>query len=185
MAQKADAHMFSPEDLADESLFDEEEPQTRPGVSSSALPSSFASSSAPRVVPPRSAKAQKARIRAAKDPDAEALEIVSKVAEKLAVARSLARIASSVVRSFADQKMAEIVESDGGNAIAHVERARRVAMAAKEAAVHAASLAAARAAARTQEFVDEASSLVETLDESVDESVAGDGGHEEAHDDAC
>jgi hypothetical protein len=169
MAQKADAHIFSPEALADESLFDEEEPLTRPGVSTS--------SSSSRVAPPRSAKTQRTRIRAATDPDAEAYAIVAKVTEKLAVARSLARIASSVVRSYADQKMAEIVETDGGNAIAHVERARRVAMAAKEAAVHAASLAAARAAARTQGFVEEASSLVESLE--------GDLGHEEAHDDAC
>jgi hypothetical protein len=160
MAVQTDPNVFSPEALADESLFDEEEPQTRPGLAS-------------RVPPPRPGKTQRARIRAAKDPDAEALEIVSKVAEKIAVAKSLARIASSVVRSFADQKMAEIVESDAGNALAHVERARRVAMAAKEAASHAASLAAARAAARTQEFVTEASSLIDSLD------------HEEAHDDAC
>lgn len=165
MAQKADSHMFSPEDLANESLFDDEEPLTRPGVATSQVP------------PPRSAKTQKKpRIRVAKDPDAEAVEIVTKVAEKIAVARSLARIASSVVRSYADQKMAEIVETDAVNAIAQVDRARRVATAAKEAAVHAASLAAARAAARTQEFVAEASSLVASLDTND---------HEQAHDDAC
>lgn len=171
MAQKADPHMFSPEDLANESLFEDEEPLTRPGVTASQVP------------PPRSAKTQNVpRIRVAKDPDAEAIEIVTKVAEKIAVARSLARIASSVVRSFADQKMTEIVETDGvgptpkdgvsHHAVAHVGRARRVAIAAKEAAVHAASLAVARAAARTQEFVAEASSLVDSLD------------HEQAHDDA-
>lgn len=161
MAQKVDPQMFSPEDLADESLFDDEEPQTRPGVTAS------------RVPPPRSAKAQRPRIRAATDPDAEAVEIVNKVAEKIAVARSLARIASSVVRSFADQKMAQIVESDSVNAVAHVQRARRMATAATEAAKHAASLAAARAAARTTEFVQEASTLVDALD------------HEGAHDDGC
>lgn len=162
MAQKVDPQMFSPEDLADESLFEEEEPLTRPGVTAS------------RVPPPRPSRTQpKPRIRAAKDPDAEAIEIVTKVAEKIAVARSLARIASSVVRTFADQKMAEIVESDSVNAVAHVQRARRVAAAAKDAAMHAASLAAARAAARTTELVEEASSLVESLD------------HEDAHDDAC
>lgn len=161
MALKTDPQMFSPEDLANEALFEEEEPLTRPGVAE------------PRVAGPRSGKTQKPRIRVARDPDVEAMEIVSKVAEKLAVARSLARIASSVVRSFADEKMAHVVETDAVNAVAHVERARRVATAAKEAAVHAASLAAARAAARTQEFVAEASSLIESLD------------HEEAHDDAC
>lgn len=161
MAQKVDPQMFSPEDLANESLFDDEEPLTRPGVAASRIP------------PPRSAKTQKPRMRAAKDPDAEAIEIVTKVAEKIAVARSLARIASSVVRSFADEKMAEIVQNDSVNAVAHVQRARRVATAAKEAAVHAASLAAARTAARAQELVEEASTLVESLD------------HEDAHDDAC
>lgn len=161
MALKVDPQMFSPEDLADESLFEDEEPQTRPGVTAS------------RVPPPRSAKTQKPRVRAAKDPDAEAIEIVNTVVEKIAVARSLARIASSVVRSLADQKMAQIVESDSVNAVAHVQRARKVAAAAKEAAKHAASLAAARAAARTTEFVEEASSLVDALD------------HEDAHDDGC
>lgn len=165
MAQKADAQMFSPEDLANESLFDEEEPITRPEVTPS------------RVPPPRSAKTQmprpKTRVRVAKDPDAEALEIVTKVADKIAVARSLARIAGSVLRSYADEKMHEIVETDAVNAIAHVERARRVATAAKEAAVHAVSLAAARAAARTQDIVGEASSRSDSLE------------HEEAHDDAC
>lgn len=168
MAQKADPRMFSPDDLANESLFDEEEPATRPGVAQS------------RVPPPRSAKAQTrraaasgARVHVAKDPDAQAIEIVTKVAEKIAVARSLARIAGSVLRSYADEKMNELVETDAVNAMVHVERARRVATAAKEAAVHAASLAAARAAARTQELVDEASSMIDSLD------------HEEAHDDAC
>jgi hypothetical protein len=48
--------------------------------------------------------------------------------------------------------MAEIVESDAANAIAYVERARRLAIAAKEAAAHAASLAAKRAAARAEEM---------------------------------
>lgn len=173
MALQTDPNVFSPEDLANESLFDEEEPLTRPGVSPSGVPS-------PRVAPPRSGKTQaqaqqrsQARVRVAKDPDAEALEIVSKVVEKVAVAKSLARIASSVLRSFADQKMAEIVESDAGNALVHVERARRVANAAREAAKHAASLAAARAAAKTQEFVEEATTMIESLDP------------EEAHDDAC
>lgn len=166
MAQKADPHVFSPEDLADESLFDEEEPLTRPGAAQS------------RGTPPRSGKTQSAtrrtaRVRVAKDPDVEALEIVSKVAERIAVARSLARMAGTVLRSYADAKMAEIVESDAVNAVAHVERARRVAMAAKAAAVHAASLAAARAATRTQDLVTEASSMIESLD------------HEGAHDDAC
>jgi hypothetical protein len=179
MAQKADPHVFKPEDLANESLFDDEEPLTRPGVASRVPPPR----TGPKAPPPAAkAPAQRstARVRVAKDPDAEALEIVSKVVEKAAVARSLARIGSALLRSYADQKMAEIVETDAGNAVAHatsamahVERARRVAMAAKEAAVHAASLAAARAAARTQEFVTEASTLIDSLDP------------EEAHDDAC
>jgi hypothetical protein len=129
-------------DLADESLFDDEEPLTRPGVARPSAP------------PPRATKKKtpKPRLRVAKDPDSEAHEIVEKVADRIAVSGSLARIASSVVRSFADRKMAEIVESDAANAIAYVERARRLAIAAKEAAAHAASLAAKRAAARAEEM---------------------------------
>lgn len=163
MAQKVDPSVFVPEDLADESLFDEEEPLTRPGIA------------APRVVPPRSGSAPKAassrasQVRIARDPDAEAVAIVNKVIEKVAVAKSLARIASSLARSYADQKMAQIVETDAGNAIAHVERARRVATAVKEAATHAASLATARAAARTQDAMSVAQAMLDPEDRKEEE----------------
>lgn len=170
MAQKADPSVFSPEDLADESLFDDEEPLTRPGTSERP------SAARPRVVAPRPeprAEAKRPR-RVMNDADAEALAIANKVVQKVAVARSLFRIASSVVRSYADQKMTEIVEQDAGNVMAHVARAQHVAMAAKEAAKHAASLAAARAAAKAQEA---AQTIEQTTNALFD--------HEEAHDDAC
>lgn len=170
MALKTDPSVFSPEALADESLFDEEEPLTRPGVATGVA--------SPRVAPPRSAKTARAhapaQVRVAQDPDAEAVAIVNKVVAKVAVAKSLAKIAGSLFRSYADQKMAEIVEQDTVNAVAHVARARHVANAVKEAATHAASLAAARAAAKAQEakaIVDQAASAM--LD------------HEDTHDDAC
>lgn len=166
MAQPIDPSVFTPDALADESLFDDDEPLTRPGIA------------APRVVPPRSGNVGKTpkqipRTRPAHDPDAEAIKIAAKVVQKVAVARSLAKIAGSVLRSYADRKMVEMVESDAGNALAHVERARRMANAAREAAKHAASLAAARATARAQDFARDASSLIDSLD------------HEDAHDDAC
>jgi hypothetical protein len=132
MAQTADPSLFSPDDFADESLFDEDEPRTRP--------------EAPRP----SVVVQRAR-EVASDPEAEARELVARVAQKAAVVRSVVRIASSVMRSYADQKMAEIALGDAVNALAHVERARRIALAAKEAAKHAATLAAARMVARASE----------------------------------
>lgn len=173
MALQTDPTVFSPEDLADESLFDEEEPLTRPGIAT------------PRVVPPRSGKAPRPHIRVAKDPDAQAIEIATKVVEKVAVAKSLVRIfgafarehvnvASNIARAYADQKMAEIVEKDAVNPIAQVERARKIANAVTEAARHAASLATARAAARAQEMIEEAGAMAEAV-------LAP----EDAHDDAC
>jgi hypothetical protein len=168
MALETHPDMFTPEALADESLFDEEEPATRPG----------------RIGPRAAASRRQPRMR---DPDAQAVEIVTRVAEKLAVARSLVRIlgsyarenvdvAGGVLRAYADHKMAEIIAHEGGasqgasQAASHADRARRVAAAAAEAAKHAAQLAAARAAARAQEVIADAASALD---------------HEKLHDDAC
>lgn len=96
-----------------------------------------------------------ARARAV-DPDAEAIAIVSHVATRLAVARSVVRIvggvaresagvATTVLRAYADRKIAEA----GG------DRARKVAVAAAHAAKHAVELAAARAVARSEDVDDE------------------------------
>jgi hypothetical protein len=115
------------------------------------------------------------RRRASLDPDAQAIEIATRVAEKIAVARSLMRIASvyarenanvagDVLRRMADEKMAELV--DGERGAVHLERARRIAAAAADAARHAAQLAAARASARVQDAIHQSLG-----DEEADEST--------------
>lgn len=174
MAQPADPHAFTPDDLADETLFDDDEPQTRPGVGR------------PRVAGPRSQP--RSRVRAAgprampPDPDAEALEIATRVVQKVAVAKSLVRIfgglaaanasaAGAVLRAYADHKLAELVEQEQSPlaaGVAHVERAKKLAAAATEAAKHAARLAAVRAAARATEMVDEATAELDREDLSDD-----------------
>lgn len=170
MAQPADPIAFTPDALADETLFDEEEPRTRPGVER------------PRVTPPRSSprakNVQAPASRAPLDPDAEALAIATRVVEKVAVARSLVRIfgglaranasaATTVLRAYADRKIADMVEQDGGPvaaSVAHVERARKVATAATEAAKHAARLAVVRAAARAGEIAGAAEAELDAED---------------------
>ena len=164
MALETDPHMFTPEALSDETLFDDEEPATHPG----------------RIAPRAAASRRQARPR---DPDAQAIAIASRVIEKIAVARSLARIfgsyaranvdvAGGVLRAYADQKMAEIVTREGAGT--HVDRARKIATAAAEAARHAAQLAAARAAARAEEVMQD-----------VLHEPEGAHDHGERRDDAC
>lgn len=167
MAQPADPIAFTPDALADETLFDDEEPRTRPGVE---RPRVTAPRSAPRAKNVQAAPAARAPL----DPDAEALAIATRVVEKVAVARSLVRIfgglaranasaASSVLRAYADRKIADMVEQDGGP-VAHVERARKVATAATEAAKHAARLAVVRAAARATEIAEAAEAELDAED---------------------
>lgn len=130
MARRADASAFDPEDLAEETRFDDERPRV----------------GAPRSQP-------RARVMPPHDPDAEALAIATRVVETVAVARSLARIvgdlaranasaATVVLRTYADRKLAEMIEEGEP-----VERARKVATAAAGAAKHAALLAVLRASA--------------------------------------
>lgn len=170
MAQEADATAFTPDALADETLFDDEEPTTRPGGERSRV-------AAPRSQPRTKVRSANART-APRDPDAEALEIATRVVEKVAVARSLVRIfgglaranasaATAVLRAYADRKIAEMVEQDAGPVAAgaaRVERATKVATAAAEAAKHAARLAAVRAAARAQEMLEDAGAALDPED---------------------
>jgi hypothetical protein len=82
-------------------------------------------------------------------PDEEAMQLMLKVVERVEVAKSFAKIAAGIftvtaaragvqLRAVADAKMAEAVERDGG-VLRHVEKVRKIARAAKDAAVHVAT----------------------------------------------
>ena len=96
-------------------------------------------------VPPSRERARAAR----PSPDEEAMQLMMKVLERVEVAKSFAKIAAGVVgvsairagatlRAVADAKIAEAVEHDRG-VLSHVEKVRKIARAAKDAAVHVAT----------------------------------------------
>jgi hypothetical protein len=82
-------------------------------------------------------------------PDEEAMQLMLKVVERVEVAKSFARLAAGIftvtaaragvqLRAVADAKMVEAVERDGG-VVSQVEKVRKIARAAKDAAVHVAT----------------------------------------------
>ncbi len=82
-------------------------------------------------------------------PDEEAMQLMMKVVERVEVAKSFAKIAAGLftvtaaratvqLRAVADAKMAETIERDGG-LMTRVDRVRKIARAAKDAAVHVAT----------------------------------------------
>jgi hypothetical protein len=82
-------------------------------------------------------------------PDEEAMQLMMKVVERVEVAKSFAKIAAGIVtvtaaragvqlRAVADAKMAETVEREGG-LMTQVDKVRKIARAAKDAAVHVAT----------------------------------------------
>ena len=82
-------------------------------------------------------------------PDEEAMQLMMKVVERVEVAKSFAKIAASLftvtaaratvqLRAVADAKMAETIEREGG-LMTRVDRVRKIARAAKDAAVHVAT----------------------------------------------
>jgi hypothetical protein len=82
-------------------------------------------------------------------PDEEAMQLMMKVVERVEVARSFAKIAAGIftvtaaratvqLRAVADAKMAETVEREGGLR-SQVDKVRKIARAAKDAAVHVAT----------------------------------------------
>jgi len=82
-------------------------------------------------------------------PDEEAMQLMLKVVERVEVAKSFAKIAAGIVsvtaarasvqlRAVADAKMAEAKEREGG-VLSQVDRVRKIARAAKDAAVHVAT----------------------------------------------
>lgn len=94
-------------------------------------------------------EAAAARARPRLSPDEEAMQLMVKVVERVEVAKSFAKIAASILgvtaaratvqlRAVADAKMAEAVERDGG-VLGQVQRVRKIARAAKDAAVHVAT----------------------------------------------
>ncbi len=94
----------------------------------------------PEAVPPP---------RARLTPDEEAMQLMLKVIERVEVAKSFAKIAAGIfsvtaaratvqLRAVADAKMAETIEREGGLKN-QVDRVRKIARAAKDAAVHVAT----------------------------------------------
>ena len=82
-------------------------------------------------------------------PDEEAMQLMLEVVERVEVAKSFAKIAAGIfsvtaaraavqLRAVADAKMAEAIERDGG-VLGQVDRIRKIARAAKDAAVHVAT----------------------------------------------
>lgn len=82
-------------------------------------------------------------------PDEEAMQLMMKVVERVEVAKSFAKIAAGIftvtaaratvqLRAVADAKMAETVEREGGLR-SQVDKVRKIARAAKDAAVHVAT----------------------------------------------
>jgi hypothetical protein len=82
-------------------------------------------------------------------PDEEAMQLMMKVVERVEVAKSFAKIAAGIftvtaaratvqLRAVADAKMTETVEREGGLR-SQVDRVRKIARAAKDAAVHVAT----------------------------------------------
>ena len=77
------------------------------------------------------------------------MQLMMKVVERVEVAKSFARIAAGIftvtaaragvqLRAVADAKMAEAAQRDGG-VLSQVDRVRKIARAAKDAAVHVAT----------------------------------------------
>jgi hypothetical protein len=82
-------------------------------------------------------------------PDEEAMQLMLKLVERAAVAKSFAKIAAGIfsvtatratvqLRAVADAKMAETIEREGGLR-SQVDKVRKIARAAKDAAVHVAT----------------------------------------------
>ena len=82
-------------------------------------------------------------------PDEEAMQLMMKVVERVEVAKSFAKIAAGIVgvsavragaslRAVADAKIAEAATHDRG-VLSHVEKVRKIARAAKDAALHVAT----------------------------------------------
>ena len=101
---------------------------------------------APHVPPSR----ERARTTSARpSPDEEAMQLMMKVVERVEVAKSFAKIAAGIVgvsavragaslRAVADAKIAEAATHDRG-VLSHVEKVRKIARAAKDAALHVAT----------------------------------------------
>ena len=98
-------------------------------------------------VPPSRERARTAPTRPS--PDEEAMQLMMKVVERVEVAKSFAKIAAGIVgvsairagatlRAVADAKIAEAATHDRG-VLSHVEKVRKIARAAKDAAVHVAT----------------------------------------------
>jgi hypothetical protein len=96
---------------------------------------------APRAVPPPAP--------ARRHPDEEAMLLMMKVVERVEVAKSFAKIATGIVagvaanaavqlRAAADAKMVAVVEREGGLK-SRLDRVRKIAKAATDAAVHVAT----------------------------------------------
>lgn len=102
-----------------------------------------------QVHPKREAAEARPRPRPRLTPDEEAMQLMMKVVERVEVAKSFAKIAAGLVsvsaaragmqlRAVADAKMAEAVERDGG-VLSQVDKVRKIARAAKDAALHVAT----------------------------------------------
>ena len=102
---------------------------------------------APEAAPPVPPSRERARTRPS--PDEEAMQLMMKVVERVEVAKSFAKIAAGIVgvsavragatlRAVADAKIAEAATHDRG-VLSHLDKARKIARAAKNAAVHVAT----------------------------------------------
>ncbi len=100
-------------------------------------------------VPPSRERARSAPDRRRPSPDEEAMQLMMKVVERVEVAKSFAKIAAGIVgvsairagaslRAVADAKIAEAATHDRG-VLSHVEKVRKIARAAKDAALHVAT----------------------------------------------
>jgi hypothetical protein len=98
-------------------------------------------------------------------PDQEAMLLMMKVVERVEVAKSFAKIAAGLLtvsaarasvqlRTVADAKMAETIEREGGLKT-KVDRVRKIARAAAEAAVHVATHRPAREGAHEDDAAPE------------------------------
>jgi hypothetical protein len=113
-----------------------------------------------------------------RDPNAEAIAIVMRFAERLEVAQSLVRIVSGIAQQHAAVYAAQASERVRTSPMTeHVDQARRLVQAATQAAIHAATQAVARHVDDDAEGEGAAEPSKATEQELLD--------HETLHDDAC
>jgi hypothetical protein len=111
-----------------------------------AMPMPLPPQEAPEVRPLHEAPARRPTAAARLSPDEEAMQLMLKLVERVEVAKSFAKIAAGIfsvtaaraavqLRAVADAKMTETVEREGGLR-SQVDKVRKIARAAKDAAVH-------------------------------------------------